>query len=101
MVMEVNGGGESAASSCSHRPPVRQFGDRTSPLSAWLVRREDSYSAGPRVNWDCALIAHAAARDAARWPLNRTVKGSRQVSMMRIFFFMAGSENLPMATGSG
>lgn len=50
----------------------RQTGDRTGPLTAWLVRRENAYFDGPGARWDCALICYAAARDAACWQLSRT-----------------------------
>lgn len=48
---------------------LRQTGDCPGPLAAWLVRRENSYYAGPGRHWDCALHAYAAARDAACWQL--------------------------------
>lgn len=46
--------------------------DRPGELTAWLVRRENDYFAGPGAKWDCGLICYAAARDAACWQLNRS-----------------------------
>ena len=51
---------------------VRQVGERSGPLTAWLVRRESAYYDGPGRHWDCAVITYASARDAACWQLNRT-----------------------------
>jgi len=51
---------------------LRQGCDRPGPLTAWLVRRESAYYDGPGKKWDCALLAYAAARDAACWQLNRS-----------------------------
>jgi hypothetical protein len=48
---------------------LRQTGARPGPLAAWLVRRESAYFDGPGNAWDCALLAYAAARDAACWQL--------------------------------
>jgi hypothetical protein len=50
---------------------LRQGCDRPGALTAWLVRRETAYYDGPGRQWDCALHAYAAARDAACWQLNR------------------------------
>lgn len=50
----------------------RQTRDKIQPLMAWLLRRELAYYEGPGRSWDCAAHAYAAARDAARWQLNRT-----------------------------
>jgi hypothetical protein len=50
----------------------RQTGNQPGPLSAWLVRRENAYYDGLGRTWDCGLIAYGAARDAARWQLNRS-----------------------------
>jgi hypothetical protein len=49
----------------------RQTGDRTGPLTAWLVTRENDYFTGPGGEGDCGLITYAAARDAACWQLQR------------------------------
>jgi hypothetical protein len=49
----------------------RQGADHPSPLTAWLIQREQMYFEGPGRHWDCALHAYAAARDAAVWQLNR------------------------------
>lgn len=46
--------------------------DRPGPLTAWLVRRENTYYEGVGSKWDCSLICYAAARDAACWQLNRS-----------------------------
>jgi len=51
---------------------LRQGCDRPGVLTAWLVRRECAYYDGPGRRWDCALLAYAAARDAACWQLNRS-----------------------------
>jgi hypothetical protein len=51
---------------------LRQTGDRPGPLAAWLVRRQNSYYAGPGRHWDCGLICYAAARDAVCWQLGRS-----------------------------
>jgi hypothetical protein len=45
--------------------------DHACNLNCWVLRREDAYYAGPG-HWDCALLAYAAARDAARWQTNMT-----------------------------
>ncbi len=50
---------------------LRQGCDRPGELTAWLVRRESAYYDGLGRNWDCALHAYAAARDAACWQLSR------------------------------
>ena len=50
----------------------RQAADRPGRLSAWLVKRESDYFAGPGRKWDCGFLAYAAARDAGCWQLNRS-----------------------------
>jgi hypothetical protein len=51
---------------------LRQTGNRPSPLSDWLVRRENAYYDGAGQHWDRGLICYAAARDAVCWQLRRT-----------------------------
>ena len=51
---------------------IRQGCDRPGQLTAWLVRRENAYYAGPGRHWDCSLLAYAAARDDACWQLERS-----------------------------
>ena len=51
---------------------LRQTGDCPGPLSAWLVRRENSYFDGPGREWPCGVLCYAAARDAACWQLSRS-----------------------------
>lgn len=50
----------------------RQTCDRTGPLAAWLLQRENAYYDGPGRKWDCRLLCYAAARDAASWQLARS-----------------------------
>jgi hypothetical protein len=50
----------------------RQGDGRPCPLYAWTVKRECEYYDGPGRKWDCAVLAYAAARDAACWQLNRS-----------------------------
>ena len=50
---------------------LRQTGGAPGPLTKWLVLRECAYFDGPGRNWDCALHAYAAARDAACWQTGR------------------------------
>jgi hypothetical protein len=51
---------------------LRQTGCRPGPLAKWLITRENQYFEGPGRKWDCALLAYAAAMDAAMWQLKRT-----------------------------
>ena len=51
---------------------LRQGCDRPSPLTRWLVERENAYYDGPGKSWDCAIICYAVARDALCWQLNRS-----------------------------
>lgn len=51
---------------------LRQTHTRRCPVLAWLARRENAYYIGPGREWDCGLLAYAAARDAACWQLQRS-----------------------------
>lgn len=53
---------------------LRQGAGRPGALSDWLACREAAYVAGPGREWDAALVAYAAARDAVCWQLKRDVE---------------------------
>ncbi|PWU13307.1 MAG: hypothetical protein C5B50_19540 [Verrucomicrobia bacterium] len=66
---------------------LRQGCNKPGSLTAWLVRRENTYYEGHGRKWDCAVIAYAAARDAACWQLNRTER--------EVLEFLAATRSVP------
>jgi hypothetical protein len=49
---------------------LRQLAEQPGELTKWLVNREAAYFGTVGNRWDCALLAYAAARDAAQWQLS-------------------------------
>jgi hypothetical protein len=49
---------------------LRQLSDKPGELDKWLLNRESAYFATVGNGWDCAILAYAAARDAALWQLS-------------------------------
>ncbi len=50
---------------------LRQGAGRPGALADWLACREAAYAAGPGQEWEAALVAYAAVRDAVCWQLSR------------------------------
>lgn len=55
---------------------------RPSPLTAWLVQRENAYYEGPGRTWDCRLFAYAAARDCICWQMDCPEQDALEVLAM-------------------
>lgn len=52
---------------------LRQGASQPGALADWLACRESAYAVGPGLEWDAALVAYGAARDAVCWQLKRDV----------------------------